>query len=234
MIDVLCPVLGRPANAAPFADSLAAATESEFRLLFLCNPRDLDEIAACQKTYAEIVTVPWGPGRADFAKKINYAFALTDSEWVFQAADDVRFGKRWDAEAIAIGRKLNAAVVGTNDLHNPLVRRGRASTHTLFRRDYIETQGGTVDATGAVFCELYDHQWCDSEFVETARLRRQFAFAQRSIVEHFHPHWGNAEMDATYEKATRSTAKDMRLYQQRMGIVRKRTSRTSRTSSRRP
>ena len=48
--------------------------------------------------------------------------------------------------------------------------------------------------------------------------RGEFAFAQNAIVEHFHPHWGNAERDSTYTKAMRDTNGDRKLYMERMGI----------------
>jgi hypothetical protein len=110
-------------------------------------------------------------------------------------------------------------VIGTNDLGNPLVKRGIHSTHTLFSRSYIDEYGGTADDTGLIFSEAYDHQWTDSEFIETARLRRMYAFSKRSIVEHMHPHWGKGEMDDTYTKALRCTNEDMKLFQRRRTSV---------------
>jgi hypothetical protein len=62
------------------------------------------------------------------------------------------------------------------------------------------------------------------ELVEVAKRRGEWAFAKRAVVEHFHPHWGNADSDPTYIKAMRSTAHDRRLYMQRMGITRSRQS----------
>lgn len=218
MIAILCPVLNRPHHVTPFLGS-ASQTRSEYRVYFICSPGDRDEIAACKNTDAEVLIVPFEPGRADFAKKINWAFDQTDEEWIFQAADDIRFSEKWDVHALLAAKRRNALVVGTNDLGNPNVVRGRHSTHTLFRRSYIEDYGGTVDNSGRVFSEVYDHQWCDNEFVQTALFRRVFAFARNSFVEHFHPHWGKAEMDATYSKAMRETKSDMLLFKQRFKLL---------------
>ena len=44
-------------------------------------------------------------------------------------------------------------------------------------------------------------------------------------MEHFHPHWGNAERDSTYTKAMRDTNGDRKLYMERMGIRPRRMSR---------
>lgn len=218
MIAILCPVLDRPHNAGPFYDS-CAGTRAEHEVYFICSPGDSEQIAACKTTGAKVLTVPWRPGPADFAKKINWAFDHTDEEWLFQAADDVRFTPKWDVHALVVAQRKNAGVIGTNDLGNPSVKRGRHSTHTLFRREYIERWGGTVDGSGRVFSEVYDHQWCDNEFIMTATYRRQFAFSRNSIVEHLHPHWGKNEMDPTYEKATRSSESDMLLYKERFKLI---------------
>lgn len=215
MIDVLVPVLNRPGNAAKMAASLEQATASPYRLLFICSPGDEAEIAACEEV-GETLVVNWPAGRADFAKKINLAFTLTDSEWVLQGADDISFRFGWDTEAIRLSTRRRKAVVGTNDLHNPAVRQRRHSTHLFFRREYITRYGsGTYDGTGLVFCELYDHQFVDTEFVEVAMHRNEWVFAQHSVVEHLHPYWGLSPRDATYDKAVREAQKDLDLYKSR-------------------
>lgn len=215
MIDILVPVLGRPQNVQPLLETLKV-TNNPYRVIFICSPGDKAEIEACRRSKAETFVCSWEPGKADFARKINWAFPQTGAPWVFQAADDLRFHPGWDVHALRMAEKRSAGVIGTNDIGNPLVRRGGHSTHTFIRRSYIDRYGGTMDDTGLVFCELYDHQYCDNEFVQTAIRRGQWAFSKRSIVEHLHPHWRKSDMDATYEKATRATQVDQKLYLRRM------------------
>ena len=219
-IDVLVPVLNRPHNAHKVAESLKV-TKTDYRLLFICSEGDHRQIAESRR-YGDVLVVDWRPGKADFARKINTAFCETDGEWVFQGADDVIFYAGWDENALRTAERRGKRVIGTNDLHNPSVKRGKHSTHTLFARSYIEEHGGTLDGTGTVFCELYDHQYVDVEFIEVAKRRREFIHCHASIVEHFHPHWGNAERDPTYKKAMRSTMQDRKLYLRRMGYHRAR------------
>jgi len=220
-IDVLIPVLGRPVNARKVATSLKK-THSAYNLVFICSPGDSAQIEA-SKRFGDVLVVDWAPGKGDFAKKINTAFRETDSEWVFQGADDISFGEKWDLHALKAAER-GFRVIGTNDLHNPAVKAGKHSTHTLFARSYVEERPATVDESDPVFWEGYDHQFCDMELVEVAKRRGEWAFAKRAIVEHFHPHWGNAESDQTYVKAMRSTNHDRRLYMTRMGIMRPRHS----------
>lgn len=215
MIDLLVPVLGRPRNAQPLVDSIRASTSVEHAVHFICSRGDDAEIAACRKTGANVLVYREPPGPGDFARKINWAFGVTEAEWVFQGADDIRFSPGWDRAALDLAQMRGAQVIGTNDLHNPAVKRRLHSTHTLFSRSYIEQQGGTFDGSGTVFCELYDHQFCDTEFVETARGRGVWAFCRESVVEHLHPHWGLAEMDDTYRKAFSQYGPDRQLYIER-------------------
>ena len=194
--------------------SLEHATSERYEVYFICSPDD-DMYQVCLETGRPTWVVDWDPGRADFAKKINWGFDRTENEWVFQGADDIRFSPGWDTEALAVAKQRNALVVGTNDLHNPLVKAKAHATHILFARSYIEQYGGTYDGSGAVFSETYDHQFVDNEFIELARARKVWAFAENSIVEHLHPVWGLGAWDPVYEKAFRETTQDQRLYAQR-------------------
>jgi hypothetical protein len=218
-IDVLIPMLGRAHFVAPLVRSLIDSTRTPYRLLFLCSPGDEEVIATC-RAHGETCVMEWAPEGGDFARKINWAFENTDSEWLFQGASDIRFNPGWDRQALRIAGRSSRGVIGTNDLHNPGVLKKIASTHTLFSRRYIEQFGGTVDGTGRVFCELYDHQFVDTEFIETAKLRHQFAFAQHAIVEHLHHYFGGRPRDEIDDKALRATADDHRLYTKRRAAIR--------------
>ena len=193
---VLAPVLDRPHRARPLAESLGG----EVRLVFLCSPGDEEEIAACRAvTTAQTVVVPFEREPGDYARKINYGISITDEEWVFQGADDLRFHDGWLEAALRTAERMNAApgVIGTQDLGNRLVKYGKHSTHSLVSRAYIEEMG-TADGPGLMH-EGYHHNFVDTEMVETAGYRRRWAFAKNAVVEHLHPHWNKGEMDATYD-----------------------------------
>lgn len=222
MIAVLVPVLGRAQQIRPVFESITTATASEHRVVFICSPSiaDPEAFAACMEIKeATVLSAPWAPGRSDYAMKLEFGYDNTDEPWLFQGATDLVFYAGWDTAALAVARQTGAGVIGTNDLGNPLVKRGRHSTHSLISRDYIERFNGTADNSGKIFSTAYDHQWTDNEFVETATMRRQFAFARRSVVEHLHPHWGKADMDDTYEKAHRATSEDQKLFMRRRARV---------------
>ena len=220
MIDILIPVLRRPHNAQRVMDSIRGATGTPHRVHFICSPRDNPQIDACLLTGAAVLVCDWNPSAGDYARKINWGFRVTADEWVFQGADDVIFHPNWDAAALSVARQTKKRVIGTNDLHNPSVKRGKHSTHTLIARSYVEERPATIDESDPVMWEGYDHQYVDLELIEVAKRRNEFAFAQNAIVEHFHPHWGNALTDPTYRKAFRRTVADRMLYAERLGIKR--------------
>lgn len=209
-VTVLAPVLDRPQRAQPLADSLFATVGHNVALWFLCSPGDDAEIKACRRVpQAETFVMPFPRENGDYARKINFGVRRSESDWIFHGADDLRFHPGWLEEAIeAASRAPGVGVVGTQDLGNKLVLRGRHSTHSLVSRAYAEQ--GTVDDPDSLMHEGYRHNFVDTEMVETALARRAFTFARRSVVEHLHPNWRDpttrkpkAETDATYKLGLR-------------------------------
>lgn len=215
-IAVLVPVLGRPKQCAEVFASVASASVEPHRVLFLCSPDDFDATVACYETGADVITVPWDPGVGDWARKINYGLELTTEAYVLCGATDLCFHAGWDIAALRVAGE-GFGVVGTNDLGNATVMRGLHSTHPLCARRYAQ-EWGTIDEQGKLLHEGYAHQWVDTELVETAKVRGQWAFARDSVVEHLHPFWKKGTMDATYEKALSTSHEDHRLFAQRRRI----------------
>jgi hypothetical protein len=214
---ILIPVLGREHLILPLLDNIEQTTQKvDHRVLFICSPGD-DARDRCKASGADTMTVTWKPGHGDFARKINKAFRRSKEEWLFQGATDLLFHDRWAELAFKTADATKAGVIGTNDLGNAVVMRGGHSTHTMFSRSYIsEFGGGTFDNSGEVFSEKYSHNYVDTDFVQTAMMRRQFAFARNSRVEHLHPHWKKADMDDVYRKGLNDFGADAELYRQRM------------------
>lgn len=118
----------------------------------------------------------------------------TDFEWLFMGSDDIVFHPGWYEKALEQASD-RFDVIGTNDLGNPRVTAGLHSTHSLIRSSYLAK--GTIDGEGLMW-EGYGHNFADDELVETAKARGTFVHSPYSVVEHFHPAWEKAEMDATY------------------------------------
>lgn len=216
MIDVLVPVLRRPQNVRPFIESLRQFSTRLNSIMFLCSQSDTEEIMEVKLNKGNAVMCEWKPGRGDYARKMNYGFALTDSPYVFLAADDISFTKNWDSEVLAVAESSAAGVIATNDCANPSVKRGEFGTHCLVRRSYVDIMGASLEGPGHLLSETYDHNFVDRELCHLADERGLYAFAEKSHVVHMHPHWGTAKMDATYRKGTAQFRQDRRLFLRRM------------------
>jgi hypothetical protein len=220
---VLVPVLARPQNAAKLVLNIRTVSHEALqpRILFLCSKGDHEEISACEATAAETVVVPWVAGPGDWARKLEYGRAITTESYMVLAADDLCFHKEWDRNALHSFTKLDIGVLGTQDKGNPLVKRGLHSTHPIVCRGYAD-EFGTIDDPTKMVSTCYDHQYVDNELCQTAIARGCWHFARDVVIEHLHPAWGKAEVDATYEKGWKHGSSDNRLFVKRSRLWNKR------------
>lgn len=203
----MVPVYRRAHQIAPLVENIDWATELEHEVIFVCSGSDTDALRECEASGKKTLVSYEGPGRGDFAKKVNMAYVATDGEWIFQGATDIEFSFGWDTAALEVAAE-GALVVGTNDEGNPSVISGQHSTHTLISREYCDAPGASMDGPGTVFSAEYEHNFVDQELVKLAQSRGVWAFARESIVRHNHPHWGRAPMDATYDLGLSSFGRD--------------------------
>jgi len=206
-VAILIPVLGRPHRIVPTMESVAASTPAPHRLLFVVSDDDQAELAALDQVDADYLVVP--AARGSWACKINDGYRATVEPWIFTGADDLAFHLGWFDRALAWAAETTG-VIGTNDIANPRVMQGQHSTHSLFRRAYVDEQG-TIDGPG-VMHEGYAHQFTDDEAVQTAMARGVYVHAFDSIVEHLHPMVGKAPDDATYQLGREGTRDGKRMF----------------------
>lgn len=212
-IAILVPVLHRPQNIGPLLRSLQTSV-LPYRLLFLCSPHDREQQQALKAAAQEYSVVPWDPGPADWAKKLEHGRGLTSEPLMLLAADDLRFHQGWDVELRNAWRDFDVGVLGTQDLGNRLVIQGQHSTHPCVVRDYADCHG-TIDDPKLMLHQGYDHQYCDNELCETAMSRGCWKFLHACVIEHLHPSWGKGTGDSTYLKGNRHWQRDLKLFKRR-------------------
>jgi hypothetical protein len=215
MIDILIPMYGRGEKAQEIVDNIHAVTEVEHRIMFLCSSDDVSGF--CFATGEDTKVVSWPCGPSDYAMKINEGLRITHHPFVFTGASDLEFTRGWDTEALKVA-EAGFGVVGTQDDANPLVKRGKHSTHSLILRAHAETVGCTFhDGPGVIYSEAYKHQYVDTELVRCAIDTGQWAFARRSVVRHLHPFYHKqTPMDDTYRIALADSAEDAAIYRMRL------------------
>lgn len=215
MIAIVIPILGRAERAQLLMSSIRSSTLVPHRILLVLSPGDPTN-SDWKHTGADWIEAPWKPGPGDFAKKTNLGYRETSEDFIFLGASDLEFTPGWDVAALKVAEETGAGVIGTQDSCNPAVKKGKHSTHSLVSREYIRDLGGTIDNTGEIYCELYDHQCVDNELIELAQARNTWTFAHGSVVIHHHPLYDKtSKMDPTYTKALAKGKDDRILFMRR-------------------
>lgn len=215
MIDILIPCLGRPESIERLLKNVNEASYYQTNIAhFIVSHSDREVLRACVAAGVDPIVATWEPGHADYARKMNLGYRSTEQEWLLMGASDIFFHQRWDYHALFCATRTGARAVGTADLGNPEAARGRRfSTHSLVARSYVDELGTIEDGPGQMLSEVYDHNWVDREFGETAIMRKEWCYCKSSVVEHMHFHWGKGTGDdLTYRKGMRRFQQDRRLY----------------------
>lgn len=218
-VRVILPVFQRPQRAAFVLHSLAASErEVKLRPLFMVSFGDETELRAVKQTGADFVQLFEGRRCGDYARKINLGAALTLEPWVFTGADDVAFEPGWADVAIAFAEKSGLRAIGVNDLGRWAKHKQPPATHFLVARSYLTE--GTADERDVIFHTGYDHNYVDTEFMETARSREAYGYCAAAVVEHMHPVWRKGRRDPVYALGQRHTKEDYNHYLKRRQLWR--------------
>lgn len=212
-IAVLIPTKGRQNRLERVVTNVLEATPSA-NVYLLMEPDERTDVDG-----ATTLTTTGGFG--GYAKAINHGYRFTLEPLLFAGADDLNFWDGWATHCHSLLENPQTMVVGTNDLGDSDVQLGEHATHYLVRRSYLDHPGGVYGKPGTFLSEAYDHGFCDREFTKTAILRGLFAPCLDAKVEHMHPAWAKAQMDATYERGFNSDDADRDLYHKRMRRVEK-------------
>lgn len=205
MLAILVPVLNRPQNVAPLLESIYAATPGPYRVLFICDPGDVEQQDAIAAEGCRMIS----PG-GSYAAKIRAGVAATSDRLLFIGADDLRFESGWLDEAL---RPMPAAqVVGVNDCikrsHRP-----EHATHFLVMRDYALRP--CIDGSPGPLSDAYSHSFVDDELIATAKRRGVYAYARRARVQHLHPMASTAADDDTYRRGRAQFRQDRKTFARR-------------------
>lgn len=217
MIDILIPTIGRADRLAAVAANIHDATEVEHRVVFILEEDDAASFVASWRAGLRAGDFITNEHEPNYAGAILTGYEHTTAPYVFAGADDLCFHRGWDHAALAAMHALpHLRVIGTNDLVNPYVQAGMHATHYLVDRRYLDEIGGTADAgPGSFLPTCYTHNFTDTEFIGTAKMRAVFAPCMASVVEHLHHGVGASAYDDTYAKGDAHIGDDERLYDER-------------------
>lgn len=209
---ILIPTLGRADKLAGVVSNiLDSGVPRNTRIIFIGEAHDEETIAECRNLKATLILNQRSPS---YAGAINTAVKATTVDAFFIGSDDLNFHHGWYQKAEVWLDYFG--VVGSNDLANFEVLRGDHATHYLVTYEYA--MQGSIDNPDQMLHEGYTHNWVDTEFIATAKFRNQYTPCLESVVEHNHPTWGKATMDATYAKGFDSESKDAHTFRERQHL----------------
>lgn len=219
MISILVPTLGRSDRLLEVAKNIHEATTSPHEVIFIYEVDDRD--TANVLAYEYLRSAP-NLHTKNYAGAIQSGYNAAIGSLLFLAADDLDFSLDWDAPVLELIAQEGVEVVGTNDLHNQGVLEGWHATHYMVTRTYIRDVGGVVDVgPGSINHFGYDHNYVDTEFIETASKRGVFKPCLGSVVEHRHFVFGLATKDETYQKGYAKLSEDAALFESRRPLWQK-------------
>jgi len=207
-VAVIVPVLNRPAAAAPFMASWEASGPAGSVVYAVTDPEDTATRQAWFEAGAVVLTSDRG---STFAEKANYGLEATLEPWLLLVGDDVQFHPGWLPAILAAGEL--GPVVSTNDLARPDL--DTLAIHPAFSRDYLLQRGASFDGPGLIAHEGYRHWYVDREWSFLALERGALVYAPDARIEHRHPIYGTAPMDATYALGQAAATADSRLWDRR-------------------
>lgn len=212
---VLIPTFQRAHRLWDVAEN-ALLSSPDVTVYFIIEPFDRETMEMVSMLRdLKAVNFIWNERTKNYAGAINTGVQRTTEPLVFAGADDLNFHAGW-LEVAAAKLSEMIKVVGTNDLGNREVLSGEHATHYLVARDYANI--GVIDQPGVMLCEQYEHNWTDTEFIQTAKARGAFLPCLESIVEHKHWAWGKASVDETYNKGSRTEPNDRARFLERQHL----------------
>lgn len=206
MLDILIPTL-RTERIKSIVENISDTTFIPYKIHFIVENPDFERLKGSSRS--EILK---NYHSRTYAGAINSGYEQTDGEYFFCGADDLKFYPDW--ASIALEKISEYSVVGTNDMLNIHVQMGDHATHYLVKRSYIEEYGGTIDNSYPVLYE-YLHNYCDTEFIQTAIKRHEFVPCLDSVVKHEHWTKGRNKMDEVYQKSHKTKSKDLQTFNSR-------------------
>lgn len=218
-VSVVIPSKGRPAQVAQCVKALFETTAGhDVEAVIVC-----DEDAAFNSTMTALAetfgndeadrmareNLRWSWATLPVIPAFNEGLRLSTGDVILPGNDDLDWGEGWLDEALAVLETLpdGDGVVGLNDLC-PVKR--NFSAFFIATRRWLARENG-----GVLFCPHYHHNFVDPEVCARAIASGRYVVAEKAVVEHKHPAWGKAEVDATYQAGGEHYADDQALYEMR-------------------
>ena len=190
-ISICIPSRGRPIELHRMIDSAIKTASNLHEVEFLVYA-DLDDESMSNFSHPW-TTVHKGKTRT-ISEMTNYLAAQCNGMLIMYAADDVVFRTAgWDKMVQEEYRKYRICLIHGDDLGQ---NSDKIATHGFISRELYEI-------LGYVLTEKFKADFCDTWLTYVCTKSNVRIFLKNLTIEHLHPVWGKAPMDATYRSTSR-------------------------------
>lgn len=194
-VAILTPTFQRPERILNYKSNIESVTDMNIvDIIFIVEDDDHEVKQVCLNSEAKVLV---NKRKRNYAGAINTAVQELDYNYFFVSADDFKFHANWLPPLLRESKSF--AVIGPEDLGNPMVRDGMLAVSSLVRKDYVPF--ACLGFPDNLLFEGYHHNYVDTELTQTAIYREQYKYCPTSIVEHMHPNYGKSTIDSTYGKS---------------------------------
>ena len=198
---VVVATRGRAQQAAEMVERLLHASRG-YRVEVVVVTDDVQTFAATDNLATRVILQQ---ERTPAPVSWNQGAALASSDVLVLGADDLWFGHGWIGETLDRMADFpdGAGLIGFNDLGRD---GNELATHWAVSRAFARKRLG-----GVLYPPCYQHYCGDNEMTMRAKAAGRFRFAQFALVEHRHPLFGKAHVDAGYLEHQRTMDADRHL-----------------------
>jgi glycosyltransferase involved in cell wall biosynthesis len=208
-VAILTPTYGRPHRIQPYIDNIRSVTNMDLAdIVFIVEEDDKEVREICENSGETTII---NKRARSFGGAMNTAVRELDYKYFYGSSDDFFFHENWLPPLLELSE--NFGMVGSNDMGNPEVAAGLLSTCYLINKKYLSRC--VPDSPEDIVCELYLHNYTDTELTSVARFNKEYAYCPESLVEHMHPAWGKAPIDETYNLQNGTWDHDTALFNSR-------------------
>jgi len=186
---LIVPTRGRPHNIKELAKSLEETNSTQTDLILVLDSDDPKLREYLSLDITSIVYPRTGKGMAKPLNRASYDLRKEYKYFAFMGDDHRPRTLDWDSQFIDELDRLGTGLVYGNDLHQG----ERLPTAVAMTGNIVRVLGGMVPP-GMI------HLYLDNFWLKLGQDLKAITYLPDTIIEHCHPVWGTAKIDAGYQE----------------------------------
>ena len=187
-ISICVPSRGRPHKLKAMIESSLSLAKNSEEIEFLIYADD-DDLSMSNFSHPNAIVLRGK--RQAISKMTNFLASISRGSLIMYAADDIIFRtKNWDLIVFEhyVSSPHKVCLIHGEDLGQNAIK---IATHGFISRDLY-------NLLGYLLPNFFKADFCDTWVTEICVKSGTRTFDPKLIIEHMHPTWGKAPIDATY------------------------------------